>query len=457
MDSQANPSDGASADTGSRDGGSAADASAEASDDGGKNGAPSTTYPAFTVDMPQIVSNQNVVIANPTIVTVTWPASYTNSATWEAFDDAIGASDYWSGVSEYGVGAATSAKADHVELTQSLPSSLGYYDLENFVILALGGTITEADGGMMTGTADPAWPQPTATDGGVETSTLYALYIPGNVSVTDPGSGMDFCTEGGLGYHDDVVVNGKQVAFTVTLECSSQTLPDQEETAAHELVEAATNPFNAAINLEGWNGFDANHLGWTLYTGTLGNEIADACQAWQDSYYANTGSFPYSVQRYWSNIHAIAGHDPCVPVPTGAYYGMTLFPSQESSVSLDLSSAGIGTGPMTALAFKAPVGTPVTFQVGFYSDAAESPWTISYDVPTTDGLYDDMGNPLQNGTATVTIDKTTGQNGEKANVTVTSTKAGSLGFQVMSITWDAPTGPMASAFLPHYQPIVLAN
>jgi hypothetical protein len=43
------------------------------------------------------------------------------------------------------------------------------------------------------------------------------------------------------------------------------------------------------------------------------------------------------------------------------------------------------------------------------------------------------GNLVDNRTATVTIDKTTGVNGEKANVTFTPTKAGELGFHLLTI------------------------
>ena len=65
-----------------------------------------------------------------------------------------------------------------------------------------------------------------------------------------------------------------------------------------------------------------------------------------------------------------------------------------------------------------------------------------------------MGNTVSNGAAKVTIDKTAGQNGDKANVTVTvSTKAPS-GFHLMAITWDPPTSP---EFLPHYLPLLIVD
>ncbi len=441
-------------------------------------GSTSTTYPAFTVDAPQIRANQSNVLTSPVIVTITWPAADMNAATWEAFGDVIGASSFWHATtSEYGVGAATSGLSNHVRMTQPLPTRMSYYDVENFVITSLGGT--PLDGGVVeTGAADSdasdsgasdsdasdagagdsdagaslLWPTPTTAGGNVQ--TIYSLFLPSSVSVTDPGSGQPFCEEGGFGYHDDVVVGGRPIAYTVTLECRSQNVASFEETATHEYVEAATNPYPSGMVL-GYVGFDPNHLAWDIFTG-YNDELADACQDWTDSYYQESATFPYWVQRIWSNALASAGHDPCAPEPSGAYYGMTLFPSQESMVTIDLTTLGMA--KMTTMGFAAKVGQTATFQVGFFSDAdTMGPWTISYDFPDTTLLFDAMGNPIENGAATVTIDKRSGQNGEKSTVTVTPTKAGDLGFQIMAITWDPPPCTQAATYTPHYLPLLISN
>jgi hypothetical protein len=47
-----------------------------------------------------------------------------------------------------------------------------------------------------------------------------------------------------------------------------------------------------------------------------------------------------------------------------------------------------------------------------------------------------------------------GQNGDQATVTVTPTMKGEGGFQVLAITWDAPS---ASGYLPRYLPILLVD
>ena len=326
-------------------------------------------------------------------------------------------------------------------MTQPLPSSIGFLDMETFVADAL-----QAGGASDGGPTNPPWPSPTPGTSGIS-QTIYSLFIPPSTVVTDPGTGTSFCDLDAFGYHDVVAVGGASVAFAVTLVCPGQTVPDMEETAAHEDLEAATNP-NAGSTPKGYIGFDANHLAWELYTG-FNDELADACQNWQDSYYEESGSFPYWVQRSWSNTAALAGHDPCVPAAAGPYHGMTLFPSEESTVAVNAATLG---AMGNTRGFKATVGQPLTFQVGFFSDASAPPWTIAYDFPAS--LSNTMGGTLGNGKATVAIDETTGQNGDKANVTVTVSAKGAAGFHLMAITWDPPT---SKEFLPHYLPLVIVD
>jgi len=422
----------------------------DASTDGSTQDSLATAYPAFKVDAPQIRKNQGKVLASPVIVTVTWPGD-PNASTWEAFGDALGASTYWSATtSEYGVGPSTSGPSNHVRMTQPLPATLAYSDLQNLVLNTLQGMQSDA-GAPDGGAPNPAWPQPTFDASG-DAQTIYSLFIPATTTVPDPGDNISLCTEGGLGYHDNTVLGGKPVAYSVTLECNSQTLPDLEETAAHEMVEAATNPYVESSTL-GYEGFDVPHYAWDLYAGFgAGDELADACQNWWDAYFQETGSFPYWVQASWSNAAALAGHDPCVPQPTGPYEGMTLLPSQTSTVTVPAVASLMLTATQTQ-GFKVTVGQPLSFQVGYFSDAPTSaPWKIAYDFPKDMSI---SFTSLGNGTATVAIDKTSGQNGDVANVTVTVKTKGAGGFHVMAITWDPPAG--SSVYGPHYLPLVLVD
>ena len=431
-------------------GGGDASTGGDAETDAGDDGAGPAGYPAFPADLPQVQKNQGAVLSSPVLVTVSWPGD-ANASTWEGFGDAIGASTYWSATtSEYGVGPATSGPSNHVRMTQALPPSLSYTDLQNFVVAAVQAAESDAGAGATDGGApDPAWPRPTLDAHG-NAQTIYSLFIAPSTNVTDPGSGQPFCVEGGLGYHDSVVVGTANVAYSVTLECAGLTDAEIEETAAHESVEAATDPFVESATL-GYVGFDADHLAWDIYTG-FNDELADACQNWQDSYYEESGSFPYWVQRSWSNAAASKGADPCVPAAAGTYYGMALLAGQATTVQVDLTS--IGASKESTKGFAATVGQPLTFQVGYFSDASAPAWKIAYDFPSETQLFTETGSTLGNGTATVTIDKTTGANGDVANVSVTVKTKGTAGFQIMAITWDPPT---MTGFAPHYLPIVLVD
>ena len=265
-------------------------------------------------------------------------------------------------------------------MAQPLPSKLSYTDLQNYITSQLQSAVN-LDAGV-----------DAASDGGAQDRggprrrwTVRATSRPSTRSTSRRRStsptrdwGCPSAKRDGLGYHDDVVIDGRNTPYSVSLECTSQTLPQIEETAAHEAVEAATNPYPSATSDLGYVHFDSDHLAWDLFTG-YNDELADACENWQTSYYQETGSFAYWVQRSWSNRAALLGHDPCVPAPSGPYHGMTLVPSEESTVTVNL--AVIGAGKATSKGFPVTVGQPLTFHVGFFSDAPTSAWTIGYSFP----------------------------------------------------------------------------
>ena len=62
-------------------------------------------------------------------------------------------------------------------------------------------------------------------------------------------------------------------------------------------------------------------------------------------------------------------------------------------------------------------------------------------------ITDMNGNPLQNGAMTISIDKPTGTNGEKAYVTVTPTTKGTGGVEFFYLR-SVLTGATAHGYLP---------
>jgi hypothetical protein len=208
--------------------------------------------------------------------------------------------------------------------------------------------------------------------------------------------------------------------------CNGFMTADVQVSASHEFIEAATDPHpNTAT---GYAGFDPDHLSWEFFQ-AFQDEVADACENYQWAYYTDTETkFPYPVQRSWSNKSAKAGHNPCVPVPTDPWYNVTAFPSEQTAINVNLSPLGMGAGMTQSKGYKGTLNQPLTFHLGAFSDAPTSgPWTITTNVDAQFQFPDQNGNMLNNGAATVKLDKTSVVNGDMITVTVTPTSWGSLG------------------------------
>ena len=377
------------------DAGGTADAGTVDADPGPDHGSPSDTYPAFKPAMAQLVSRGGPVLKNPQIVTITWPGD-TNAPGFEDFGDAIGGTKYWSSVvSEYGVGAAVSGATNHIRMTTALTPGITESDIDDLVTA----NASQQTAGNFTPDATK-WPTPNA-------NTLYVVYIPqaanfqidqgtGPVAACGPDSSVG-------GYHSSTQTGS--YVYAVIPECGARGTESEfdtsTESASHEFAEAAVDPQPGS----GYYGLDTPHYVWSLYNARQ-TENGDMCEFYIDSFYKSTeASFIYQVQRQWSNASAAAGHAPCVPAPAGPYFNTT---------PLDLESINVKNHATQG--YKLVVGQEKTFEIGFYSDAAMDPWTVT--------LHED--NPIApqiTGVPNTTIlqysiDKASGQNGEKAVITV---------------------------------------
>jgi hypothetical protein len=390
---------------------------------------PSGTYPAFPVDTPTVVDNGGPVLSAPNIVTITW-SSDTQAATWQAFDDNIGASTYWKTInSEYGVGPAMGGSANHVSITTAAPTSMADTDLDTFVSTNVG---------------NGTWPANT-------TNTIYAVYMAPGTSLTF--GGQDACMQGIGGYHTESQTGS--YVYAIMPQCPGFQAADIELDASHELNEASTDPHPATATA--YAGFDQDHLAWEFFQ-DFQDELGDACELYAWAAMQDTeANFSYGVQRQWSNAAAKLGHHPCVPAPSTPFYDVTAFPSEQTTINVNLSSLGMGAGPTTSKGYKGTLNQPVTFHLGAYSDAPTSgPWTITTNVDAQFQFQDMNGAALNNGTATVTLDKTSVVNGDMITVTVTPTAWGSLGCVYI---WFRNMMPNAAMGAPHgdYAIIVSQN
>jgi hypothetical protein len=376
------------------------------------HGAPSDKYPAFTPEVGQLVNNGGSVLKNPVIVTVTW-AGDPLVDTFEQLGDALGPSDYWKQVtSEYGVGPATSGATNHIHLADAVPTTLKDSDIPAMLAQHLGA----ADGVLPPASGDQ----------------VYIFYIPASTKFMLQG--QEVCGSGVGGYHENTTVNGKQVAFAVVPQCF-----DTQETtlsASHELAEAATDPY--PMSQPAWTGFDDDHVAWDFFQ-QFQSENGDACEFYRDAPMDGTANgVPFTLQRQWSNASAKAGHNPCVPAPKGAYFNVT--PLGLESIDLDLSALGGGTA--TTKGFKVKVDQTKTVALGFYSDAATQPWTITAQTGGIAGR--------SSGSADLSLDVSQGQNGQKAYLTITVHTQGKTKAELITIV-------SAQGSTKHYMPILIGS
>jgi hypothetical protein len=377
------------------------------------HGAVSTKFPAFAPEVGQVVNNGGPVLAQPVITTVTWPND-PNVDKYEQFADQLGPTDFWKATtSEYGVGPALSDATHHVRLTTEAPAMISDTELSDFVAKQVGDV-------------NSGWPAPVG-------DAVYILYLSSATSLMLQGS--DACSQGVGGYHDSTVVNGKPVAYAIVPQCGGS-VGETTLSASHELVEAATDPYPQTQ--PAYVGFDDNHAAWDFFQ-QFQDETGDACEFYRDSTMSSTSSFPFVVQRQWSNASAKAGHDPCVPAAHGTYFNVT--PLELEQIDLDLSA--LGGGKTKSKGYKVPVGQTKTIPLGFYSDGPMADWTIK----AVEGGA--MGTS-QKGRVTLTLDKTTGQNGQKAFLTIKANVQGKTKAELISIV-------STSNGVSHYMPILVGS
>ncbi|MFI5302593.1 MAG: hypothetical protein ACHREM_31265, partial [Polyangiales bacterium] len=231
------------------------------------HGAPSTTFPAFKSDLPQLHDNGGGVIASPAIVAITWDTDPAQAAL-DDFTMKIGASEYWTKVvSEYGVGPATATTVHiPVDATHPLPASFTQGTVDQFV-------------DQNAGAAASGWPAPTP-------QTIYVVYLHPSTVLTAQGGNA--CQVLG-GYHSSTQQSG--VIYAILPRCGSgaQAVAETTVSASHELGEAATDPSQGALT---YFGFDGAHGAWDLFN-QFQVENADACEFYLDSSYMETAPLTY--------------------------------------------------------------------------------------------------------------------------------------------------------------------
>lgn len=336
-----------------------------------------SAYPAAFPDPPQVVSFGGSTLAAPKI----YPVFFANDdaatvASLTDFTQKIGATPYWTATtSEYGVGPATGGAA--IKIATAAPATIDDSAIQQFLATQF-----------MT---NPAFPAPDA-------NTLVILYYPAGTSITLQGAKS--CQVFG-GYHQDTVVKGVSIAYAVVPRCGN--LDETTGDASHELVEAATDP--RPTTNPAYAQVDDSDILWELFVG--GGETGDLCAQFP-AVFTKFSPFPYTVQRTWSNKAIKAGHDPCQPELPGEVF------FNAAPVLPDMAQVNIQGQPVTVRSVKIPVGGMKTIPINLYSEGPTAPWTVSVS-----DLSQSFGGQLS-----LSLDKTTGQNGDVLQLTIQVIKAG---------------------------------
>ena len=366
---------GASIDAGTRDAGIA--------DAGRDPGTPSTTYPAFTVDWPQLTGSAAGVVATPKFVAITYDGDALRTSV-ESFVSRIGTTAYWRATTaEYGVGAGTALTPIH--LAESAPTALSDMDIQTFLAQKL-----RADGGS-------AWPAP---DG----NTLYLLFYPAMTTITTGGARS--CFNFGA-YHNAFRVGGVLVPYAVMPRCPGiariPALATELQTltgvTAHEMAEAVTN-----VNPQEPLGYFLPPPRQMAFVTFAGAEVGDMCE-FSDAAWITDSELGATVQRSWSNAEALAGREPCVPAGSGAYF--VAVPVAQDDVPINFAGVDFIT---KGVALR--MGESKTLELRLVSSGdTAGPFTV-----TAKDRRAFFGSPR---VLTFAFDRSQGVNGEKLYVTVT--------------------------------------
>jgi hypothetical protein len=333
------------------------------------------------------VSNtlSGAVLASPKIV----PVYFSNDDSTfvgqlEDFETGLVASAYWSTLTEYGVGAGSVAAP--IVLTEAAVP-IDDNEIQSWLSGKLNGD-------------DPEWP---VNDG----NTLYVLHYPADITVTLAG---EQSCQAYAAYHSETTLDmshgNASVAYAVAPRCahfSTFTGIDAATAAESAVVLAATTdpyPFDSP----GWVTLDDAHLYWEFAVG--GTEVSALCSEFSSSF-VTLPDLPFVVQRIWSNQSALAGHDPCVPVPTGEVYF-------NATPELTLTPVTIEGQPLDVYAVSIPAGTSKTIDLDLFSDADTG---ASWDVTVNELVL--SGSPH----LSLELAPMSGQNGDKLGLTITTLSA----------------------------------
>lgn len=290
-------------------------------------GAPQTTArPKF----PEVISRGGPVIKAPVVLPILFEGD-SNYDDVKAFTVGLTKDPYWTSVSsEYGVGPLRAREP---------------------IVLA------PAPHGEMSSAAIESWLQKKLNDGtfGVPNAdTLYAVFLPQTVTLTEANSGAKSCDDF-AGFHYEVETRGIRVGYAVIPDCGD--INELSVSASHEYFEWATDPF--PDSKPAFNKLTPEYWAWEA---TMMGELSDLCD-FMDRDYVTPPAVGYPVQRQWSNQLSRAGAFPCAPKKDTPYVQAITIPEDAALVPDMSAPVNVDTK-----AIRVQPGTSRTVNVLLYSD-----------------------------------------------------------------------------------------
>lgn len=350
----------------------------------------SSTFPAFVPSVPQLVGQGGPVIVSPEITPISFDADDASARqAIESFVQQVGSTDYWSAVTaEYGIGRARGMAPVHV--AEPPPASVSDDDVR-------------------------AWLTNRISSAHIATNanSIFAIFYPSASHVTFKG--IEGC-KGFGGYHESMSLSGgERVSYVVVPRCATFNqltgMNMVTALASHELAESATDP-----EPSGHRGFvelDRDHFVWQVFDG---DENGDLCTSSSGATFTPS-TMPFVVQRTWSNAAARRGKSPCQPQGEVYFNSAVVMPDR-------ISMHALGGGPVVETAgIRAALHETKVVEIDLFSDGpTRGPWQVSAIDIT--------------GSLSLTLDRTSGQNGEKLYLTIgvnrIDSNLGATPFQIVS-------------------------
>ena len=305
--------------------------------------------------VPHVIGNGGPVLSAPSFTSITFPNDPL-VASIDAFIKAIGPSQYWSATtSEYGVSAATANSPVH--LTEDAPTTIADSEIQTWLASKLDGTHPEF--------------------GPIQPGSVYVIHYPAGTTVTrttpSPGSS---CLELFV-YHSYLRLSGGRIVPYVVLPSCATDVDTQTTLLSRALVGVAVDP--AWDTGPGFAGTESAHGIWGVATG---GEPGDLC-ALDYPKGTNGADLPSAAQPSWSNVAALAGHDPCVPNHASPYFAAVPILNDDVTIARDAhqtSTKGIHVALNASATFDVLLhseGSPSTYLV-FGDDAIASGARVTF-------------------------------------------------------------------------------